>query len=82
IARENLKKSQDCGKHYDDRRAVNRKFKPGNKVLVLLPTDHHKVLMQWKGPYEVETVVGINYYKVIRICFPFFRGGSWSGVHS
>uniref|UniRef100_UPI00339AE161 hypothetical protein n=1 Tax=Acinetobacter baumannii TaxID=470 RepID=UPI00339AE161 len=37
IARENLKKSQDCGKHYYDRRAVNRKFKPGNKVLVLLP---------------------------------------------
>ncbi|KAK7110374.1 hypothetical protein V1264_014258 [Littorina saxatilis] len=64
IARENLRKSQDSGKHYYDRKAVNRKFTPGNKVLILLPTDHNKLLMQWKGPYEVETVVGIDDYKV------------------
>ncbi|KAK7102640.1 hypothetical protein V1264_020830 [Littorina saxatilis] len=64
IARENLRKSQDSGKHYYDRKAVNRKFTPGNKVLILLPTDHNKLLMQWKGPYEVEAVVGINDYKV------------------
>ncbi|XP_070184061.1 uncharacterized protein [Littorina saxatilis] len=64
IARENLRKSQDSGKHYYDRKAVNRKFTPGNKVLILLPADHNKLLMQWKGPYEVEAVVGINDYKV------------------
>ncbi|KAK7106795.1 hypothetical protein V1264_018009 [Littorina saxatilis] len=64
IARENLRKSQDSRKHYYDRKAVNRKFTPGNKVLILLPTDHNKLLMQWKGPYEVEAVVGINDYKV------------------
>ncbi|KAK7097858.1 hypothetical protein V1264_004777 [Littorina saxatilis] len=64
ISRENLRKSQDSGKHYYDRKAVNRKFTPGNKVLILLPTDHNKLLMQWKGPYEVEAVVGINDYKV------------------
>ncbi|KAK7101556.1 hypothetical protein V1264_019921 [Littorina saxatilis] len=64
IARENLRKSQDSGKHYYDRKAVNRKFTPGKKVLILLPTDHNKLLMQWKGPYEVEAVVGINDYKV------------------
>ncbi|KAK7112837.1 hypothetical protein V1264_012223 [Littorina saxatilis] len=64
IARENLRKSQNSGKHYYDRKAVNRKFTPGNKVLILLPTDHNKLLMQWKGPYEVEAVVGINDYKV------------------
>ncbi|KAK7091878.1 hypothetical protein V1264_009500 [Littorina saxatilis] len=64
ILRENLRKSQDSGKHYYDRKAVNRKFTPGNKVLILLPTDHNKLLMQWKDPYEVEAVVGINDYKV------------------
>ena len=31
---------------------------------MLLPTDHNKLLMQWKGPYEVSAVVGINDYKV------------------
>ncbi|KAK7094801.1 hypothetical protein V1264_006302 [Littorina saxatilis] len=64
IVRENLKKSQDSGKHYYDRKAVNRKFTPGNKVLILLPTDHNKLLMQWEGPYEVEAVVGINDFEV------------------
>ena len=31
---------------------------------MLLPTDHNKLLMQWKGPYEVSAVVGINDYMV------------------
>jgi hypothetical protein len=64
IAHESLEKSQDSGKHYYDRKAADRKFKPGNKVLVLLPTDHNKLLMQWKGPFEVEAVVGVNDYRV------------------
>ena len=34
------------------------------KVLVLLPTDHNKLLMQWKGAFEVSSVVGLNDYKV------------------
>ena len=33
-------------------------------MLVLLPTDHNKLLMQWKGPFEVSSVVGLNDYKV------------------
>ena len=41
-----------------------RTFQPGDKVLVLLPTDRNKLLMQWKGPYEVSAVVGTNDYKV------------------
>ena len=43
---------------------VRPKFQPGDKVLVLLPTDHNKLLMQWKGPYEDSAVVGVNDYKV------------------
>ena len=31
---------------------------------MLLPTDHNKLLMQWKGSYDVSSVVGINDYKV------------------
>ena len=33
-------------------------------MLVLLPTDHNKLLMQWKGPFEVSSVAGLNDYKV------------------
>jgi len=64
IAHEELQKAQQKGKHYYDRKTKVRKFQPGDKVLVLLPTDHNKLLMQWKGPYEVSMVVGINDYKV------------------
>ena len=31
----------------------DRKFRPGEKVLLLLPTDHNKMLLQWKGPFSV-----------------------------
>ena len=33
-------------------------------MLVLLLTDHNKLLMQWKGSFEVSAVVGLNNYKV------------------
>ena len=43
-------------KAYFDRRARSRKFDVGDKVLLLLPTDSNKLLLQWKGPYEVVEV--------------------------
>ena len=64
IAHEELQKAQQKGKHYYDKKTKVRKFKPGDKVLVLLPTDHNKFMMQWKGPYEVSAVVGTSDYKV------------------
>ena len=42
-----------------------RCFQPGDKVLVLLLTDTNKLLLQWKGPYDVTRVVGPNDYKVV-----------------
>ena len=51
-----LQKAQHKGKHYYDRKTKVKKFVPGDKVLVLLPTDHNKLLMQWKGPFEVSAV--------------------------
>ena len=64
IAREGLENAQKKSQHYYNKKAKVRKFKPNEKVLVLLPTDHNKLLMQWKGPYVVEEVVGLNDYKV------------------
>ncbi|KAL9963057.1 hypothetical protein ACROYT_G032222 [Oculina patagonica] len=64
LAHSELQKSQQKGKHYYDRKTKVRKLQPGDKVLVLLPTDHNKLLMQWKGPFEVSAVVGLNDYKV------------------
>ena len=57
LAHENLKKVQIKQKAYYDRRARSRKFDVGDKVLLLLPTDSNKLLLEWKGPYEVVEVV-------------------------
>ncbi|GFN97913.1 multiple epidermal growth factor-like domains protein 6 [Plakobranchus ocellatus] len=64
IAREELEKAQGRQKHYYDRTAKRRKFSVGEKVLVLPPTDSNKLLMQWKGPFEIVTTVGINDYRI------------------
>ena len=57
LAHENLKKVHIKQNAYYDRRARSRKFDVGDKVLLLLPTDSKKLLLQWKGPYEVVEVV-------------------------
>ena len=57
LAHENLKKVQIKQKAYYDRRDRSRKFDVGDKVLLLLPTDGNKLLLQWKGQYEVVDVV-------------------------
>ena len=63
LAHSQLQKAQDKGKHYYDRKTRARKLQPGKKVLVLLPTDHNKLLMKWKGPFEVSSVVALNDYR-------------------
>ena len=64
LAHSELEKAQQKGKHYYDRKSKVRKFQPGERVLVLLPTDHNKLLTQWKGPFEVSSVVGLSDYNV------------------
>ncbi|GFN91294.1 hypothetical protein PoB_001780000 [Plakobranchus ocellatus] len=64
IACEELEKAQGRQKHYYERTAKRRKFSVGEKVLVLLPTDSNKLLMQWNGPFEIVTTVGINDYRI------------------
>lgn len=53
IAHEQLEKARVKQKTYYDRKSRPRKLCPGNKVLILLPTDSNKLLMQWKGPFQV-----------------------------
>ncbi|XP_042150102.1 uncharacterized protein LOC121838101 [Ixodes scapularis] len=38
--------------NYDHKR-VKREMKAGDRALILLPSDNNKMLMQWKGPFEV-----------------------------
>ena len=64
LAKEELERAQNKGKHYYDRKARPRTLNKGDRVLVLLPTDNNKLLMQWKGPFVVEQVVGMNDYKL------------------
>ena len=64
LAHTELQKAQHKGKHNYDRKAKVRRFAQGDKVLILLPTDHNKLLMQWKGPFEISAVVGLSDYKV------------------
>ena len=44
-----------------------RKFSIGDEVLLLLPTEHSKLLMKWKGPHTVMNVSGPADGKV-KIC--------------
>ena len=64
LAREELKRSQARYQRYYNRNAKDRKFVVGDKVLILLPTDKDKLLMQWKGPFEAENIVGTNDYGI------------------
>ena len=64
LAQEELEKSQKQYKRHYDRKAKPRRLEVGDRVLILLPTDSNKLLMQWRGPYAVESRVGANDYRV------------------
>ena len=64
LATQELERAQGKYKHHYDKNAKARSFKTGDKVLILLPTDNNKLLMQWKGPHEVVGIVSKNDYRV------------------
>ena len=64
VARESLNEAQGFYKHHYDKTARKRSLRVGDKVLVLLPTSHNKMMLQWKGPYEVVEVVNRMDYRV------------------
>ena len=58
IARDALCKSSERYKNLYDRKTKVRSFKTDDLVLLLLPNDHNKLLLQWKGPFRVVEPVG------------------------
>ena len=64
LACDNLEKVQFKQKTYYDKCARSHKFDVGVKVLLLLPTESNKLLLQWKGPYEVVEIVNRMDYRV------------------
>ncbi|XP_076060384.1 uncharacterized protein LOC143036684 [Oratosquilla oratoria] len=53
IAAQNADVSTARYKAYFDVRSQDRKFQPGDEVLILLPSDKSKLLVAWKAPYEI-----------------------------
>ena len=64
LAQKMLSKSSARYKKYYDQKKRSRLLKVGDQVLVLLPTDRNKLLLQWKGPYEVTSKLSDLDYKV------------------
>ena len=64
LAQDNVRKLDINQNAFYDKRARSRKFDVGDKVLLLLPSESNKVLLQWNGPYEVLEVVNTMNYKI------------------
>ncbi|XP_065407431.1 uncharacterized protein LOC135972648 [Chrysemys picta bellii] len=64
FARENLERAQAGQERLYNRKARGRKFAPGDRVLLLLPSSESKHLAKWQGPYEVIRRVGPVDYEV------------------
>ncbi|KAJ8375574.1 hypothetical protein SKAU_G00061540 [Synaphobranchus kaupii] len=60
--REHMHQAQEAQARLYNRGAQVREFQPGDKVLVLVPTQECKFLAKWHGPYEVvEKITPVNY---------------------
>ncbi len=66
LSMENLLQAQDKQSRLYNRGTRLRKFAPGDKVFVLLPTSSSKLLAKWQGPFEVTRRVGDLNYEVVR----------------
>lgn len=64
MAKENLEKATQRYRANYNKRAKKRDMKVGEKVLVLLPTSSNKLLLQWRGPYEILKKVGNVDYRI------------------
>lgn len=65
LAQENMQKAQRNQKTWYDRKARERSFEPGQKVLLLLPSQDSKLLAKWQGPYEVQRKTGRVTYQIL-----------------
>lgn len=64
LAQESMKTTQQTQKIWYDHKSKERVLKPGQQVLLLLPTSDNKLLAKWHGPYEVTRQVGKVTYEL------------------
>ncbi|KAK2908410.1 hypothetical protein Q8A73_009483 [Channa argus] len=64
LAKAHMVEAQQNHKTWYDRSARQRTFAPGQKVLVLLPTEDSKLVAKWQGPFEIQEQLGPTTYKV------------------
>src|SRR5260221_2854740 len=64
LARQELEKVQLRNQGYYNRKTRDRTFQVGEKILLLLPTVHNKMELQWKGPYSVVKKVSNLDYQI------------------
>ena len=64
LARQNLEVAKGRQQKCYNRRAKERNFSPGDSVLLLLPQEHNKLQVCWRGPYEVIAKSGGQNYKI------------------
>ena len=57
-----IKGQQQSAKLLFDKRARRRALTPGDRALLLLPTDTRKLMLRWKGPYTVVHRVTPDHY--------------------
>lgn len=65
MARDNLSKASMKQAEYFNRKSKQRKFKVGDKVLILIPNKNNKLQMTWRGPYIVTDKMNVCDYKVM-----------------
>ena len=63
-AQHELRKSMARSSKYYNSKSRERKFQPGDQVLLLLPTEHNKLLVQWKGPFTVVHKLSDQDYRI------------------
>ncbi|XP_073809789.1 uncharacterized protein [Danio rerio] len=76
LAKQNLEKSQEKMKTWFDKKARERSFSPGDKVLVLLPVSGGSLQARYSGPYEIKRKLSDRDYvihtsdrrKSLRVC--------------
>ena len=64
MAQQELSKVQNRNETYYNRHARNRHLNVGDSVLLMLPTEHNKLTLAWRGPYKVLGKMGDVDYRV------------------
>ena len=64
IAHANLREARKRQATLFNKKAKERSFAVGSRVLLLLPTKHNKLEMEWRGPYQVLERVGNLDYRI------------------